>query len=172
MDVTKAHYSPIAKSNNSLNFFQLLISSPRLGYCTHKNIRISCFSPTSFPGPLCCEACGGQRPWQRLVTWTNFPIYLENLLQKLSAQEVARKIFQLYWKTWSCDNQPLPGPSILPHVPQQRPWERGWFLSYLHVIGQKLSHPNIVFKSWSSKLDTRLSFFKNLLTFFLKFVKC
>ena len=100
MDVTKAHYSPIAKSNNSLKYFQLLISSPRLGYCTHKNIRISCFSPTSFPEPLCCEACGGQRPWQRLVvTWPNFPIYLENLLQKLSTQEVARKIFQLYWPT-------------------------------------------------------------------------
>ena len=22
---------------------------------------------TSFPGPLCSEACGRQRPWQRLV---------------------------------------------------------------------------------------------------------
>ena len=36
---------------------------------------------------------------------------LENLLQKLSAQKVARKIFQLYWKIRSCDNQALPGPS-------------------------------------------------------------
>ena len=60
-----------------------------------------------------------------VVTWPNFPIYLENLLQKLITQEVARKIFQLYWKIWSCDNQPLPGPSILPPAPQQRPWERG-----------------------------------------------
>ena len=32
------------------------------------------------------------------VTWPNFP-------------NAARKIFQPYWKIWSCDNQSLPGPS-------------------------------------------------------------
>ena len=64
---------------------------------------------------------------------------LENLLQKLSSRVVARQIFQLYWKIWSCDNQPLPGPSI--HVPPQRPWERGWgccivFRDFMSLVKQ------------------------------------
>ena len=42
---------------------------------------------------------------------TKFSNIFGKFIGEINTREVARKIFQIYWKIWSCDNQPLPGPS-------------------------------------------------------------
>ena len=42
---------------------------------------------------------------------TRFSNIFGKFIREINTQEVARKILQIYWKIWSCDNQPLPGPS-------------------------------------------------------------